>query len=88
PLDVFTEGKIKELTLELETAKADMAKSLSNLVDDAGRLVTFSVEAQRLVAQIDQNEHLRSERSYANPLNFSTLTVETSRAESQFSNLQ
>ncbi|TKG21379.1 hypothetical protein FCW05_03975 [Vibrio lentus] len=87
-LDVFTEGRIKELTLELETAKADMAKSLSNLVDDAGRLVTFSAEAQRLVAQIEQNEYLKSERSYANPLNFSALTVETSRAESQFSNLQ
>ncbi|PMM64150.1 hypothetical protein BCT49_16145 [Vibrio lentus] len=87
-LDVFTEGRIKELTLELETAKADMAKSLSNLVDDAGRLVIFSAEAQRLVAQIEQNEHLKSERSYADPLNFSALTVETSRAESQFSNLQ
>ncbi|MCG9546211.1 hypothetical protein L1D37_20925 [Vibrio sp. Isolate33] len=87
-LDVFTEGRIKELTLELETAKADMAKSLSNLVDDADRLVAFSAEAQRLVAQIGQNEHLKSERSYANPLNFSALTVETSRAESQFSNLQ
>ncbi|PTO78647.1 hypothetical protein CWN84_06565 [Vibrio splendidus] len=87
-LDVFTEGRIKELTLELETAKADMAKSLSNLVDNAGRLVTFSAEAQRLVAQIEQNEYLKSERSYANPLNFSALTVETSRAESQFSNLQ
>ncbi|PMH27180.1 hypothetical protein BCU71_20785 [Vibrio lentus] len=87
-LDVFTEGRIKELTLELETAKADMAKSLSNLVDDADRLVAFSAEAQRLVAQIEQNEHLKSERSFANPLNFNVLTIETSRAESQFSNLQ
>ena len=68
--DVFAKGRIQQLILELATARADMAKSLSNLSDDAGRLLALNAEALRLVAETDQNEYLESERSYANPLFF------------------
>ena len=86
--DVFAKGRIQQLILELATARADMAKSLSNLSDDAGRLLALNAEALLLVAETDQNEYLASERSYANPLSFSTLTVETYQAELEFSELQ
>ncbi|EEX34162.1 MULTISPECIES: hypothetical protein [Vibrio] len=87
-LDINSEARIKALTLELETTKVDIAKSLVYLEQEVERLIGFSSEARRLIAQLNQNEVRQAERYYADPLHYSELTAETLRAELYFVELQ
>ncbi|OEF72914.1 hypothetical protein A148_19820, partial [Vibrio splendidus 1F-157] len=87
-LDVNSKARVKALMLELEAAKVDIAKSLSYLAYEVERLAGFTVEAERLIAQLGENQQQQADRYYANPVHYSVLTKEALNAELAFAELQ
>ncbi len=87
-LDVNSKARIKALMLELKAAEVDIAKSLSYLAYEVERLAGFSAEAERLIAQLGENQQQQADRYYANPVHYSVLTKEALNAELAFAELQ
>lgn len=87
-LDVNSKARVKALMLELEAAKVDIAKSLSYLAYEVERLAGFTAEAERLIAQLGENQQQQADRYYANPVHYSVLTKEALNAELAFAELQ
>ncbi|MFA0491876.1 hypothetical protein AB4563_23290, partial [Vibrio splendidus] len=87
-LDVNSKARIKALILELKTAEVDIAKSMSYLAYEVERLAGFSAEAERLIAQLGENQQQQADRYYANPVHYSVLTKEALKAELAFAELQ
>ncbi len=56
--------------LELKAAEVDIAKLLGLCVE---RLAGFSAEAERLIAQLGENQQQQADR-YHNPVHYSVLT--------------
>ncbi|XGB57335.1 hypothetical protein L0989_12080 [Vibrio gigantis] len=87
-LDVNSKARIKALILELKTAEVDIAKSMGYLAYEVERLAGFSAEAERLIAQLGENQQQQADRYYANPVHYSVLTKEALNAELAFAELQ
>ncbi|WP_373951462.1 hypothetical protein [Vibrio pomeroyi] len=87
-LDVNSKARIKALMLELKAAEVDIAKSMSYLAYEVERLAGFSAEAERLIAQLGENQQQQADRYYANPVHYSVLTKEALNAELAFAELQ
>ena len=87
-LDVNSKARVKALMLELEAAKVDIAKSMSYLAYEVERLAGFTAEAERLIAQLGENQQQQADRYYANPVHYSVLTKEALNAELAFAELQ
>ncbi|PME55787.1 hypothetical protein [Vibrio lentus] len=87
-LDVNSKARIKALMLELEAAEVDIAKSMSYLAYEVERLAGFTAEAERLIAQLGENQQQQADRYYANPVHYSVLTKEALNAELAFAELQ
>ncbi|WP_434762878.1 hypothetical protein [Vibrio fortis] len=87
-LDVNSKARIKALMLELKAAEVDIAKSMSYLSYEVERLAGFSAEAERLIAQLGENQQQQADRYYANPVHYSVLTKEALNAELAFAELQ
>ncbi|CAH6910444.1 conserved exported hypothetical protein [Vibrio chagasii] len=87
-LDINTRARIRALVLELKSAEVDIAKSMTYLAYEVERLVGLSAEAERLIAQLSQNQQQQAERYYANPVHYSVLTKGALEAEFAYAELQ
>ncbi len=87
-LDVNSKARVKALMLELKAAEVDIAKSMSYLAYEVERLAGFTAEAERLIAQLGENQQQQADRYYANPVHYSVLTKEALNAELAFAELQ
>lgn len=87
-LDSNSRARIRNLMLELKTADLDIARSMTSLAQETERLIGMLNQAKRIKAQLKAHDTEQLDRYYADPLHFTRLRSDATKAEDAFENLQ
>jgi len=87
-LDVNTKARIKNLVLDIETAKVDRQRARHSQFQETERLSGLLKQAKRIRVQLRESNNSNLARYYADPLHFSLLHSDITLAENAFQTLQ